>query len=196
MVTGINSDLPGNISAVVNSNIYDSITHNHLLIPLGTRIFGAYSSDVSYGQKRVVMVWNKLIFPNGNTMDLAGQQGYDLSGLSGLEGDVDNHVWMLFKNVGLMSLFGAGVQYAAGITTTGGSLGPLGLVAASIGQQIGQAGIELVQRITNIQPTITIDQGMKFKILIAKPIVFDSPYQFKKPLNFVSKNFNRGNYDN
>lgn len=183
MKTGINSDLPGNIYAVVNTNVYDSLSHNYLLIPSGTRVFGAYSSDVSYGQKRIVMVWNKLILPNGFEVELAGQQGYDLSGMSGLKGEVDNHYYELFKNVALMSLFGAGAQYAAGLAG-GGGIDGVQLVAASIGQQIGQTGIELIQKTMNIQPTIEIYAGQRFKILLDTNLVFENAYQFYKPLNF------------
>ncbi|MBK2270173.1 TraB/TrbI/VirB10 family type IV secretion system protein [Francisella philomiragia] len=192
MKTGINSDLPGNISAVVNANVYDSLTHNNLLIPAGTMIFGAYSSDVSYGQKRVVMVWNKLILPNGQEVDLSGQQGYDLSGMSGLEGEVDNHYYELFKNVAMMSIFGAGVQYASGLTAGGGGFDGIQLIAASIGQQIGQTGIELIQKTMNIQPTIVIQPGQKFKILLDTRLEFQSAYSFHKPLKFVTnyRNYN------
>lgn len=185
MISGINSDLPGHIEAIVNSNVYDSINHNNLLIPAGTKIWGAYSSQVSYGQKRIIMAWNQLIFPNGVSMNLAGQEGYDLTGAAGIEGDVDNHYWDIFKDVSLMSLFGAGAQYAAGLTGSGGGLDGLSLIAASIGQQIGQTGIELVQKTMNIQPTIKIEQGTKFKILVDHGIVFASPYQFHQPLKFV-----------
>jgi len=183
MITGISSDLPGNIAAVVNTNVYDSLTHNNLLIPSGTKLFGSYSSDVSYGQKRVVMVWNKLILPNGQIIELAGQQGYDLSGMSGLKGEVDNHYTELFKNVAMMSLFGAGAQYGAGLAG-GGSIDGIQMIAASIGQQIGETGIELIQRTMNIQPSIEIYPGQKFKILIDTTFVFQSAYHFKNPLYF------------
>ena len=87
--------------------------------------------------------------------------------------------------VALMSVFGAGAQYAAGMTGTGGGLNGLSLIAASIGQQIGQTGTQLVQKTMNIQPTIKIEQGTKFKILVDHGIVFASPYQFHQPLKFV-----------
>lgn len=183
MQSGINSDLPGSILAVINTNVYDSISGNYLLIPTGSKIFGVYSSSVSYGQKRILIAWNKLIFPNGVEMDLAGQQGYDLTAQSGLKAEVDNHYWEVFKDVALMSIFSAASQYAAGGTS--GSLNALSFVAASIGQQLSQVGTQLVQKTMNIQPTLKIQQGTKFKILIDHGIYFPYPYKFNEPLNFV-----------
>jgi len=185
MITSINSDLPGHIEAIVNTNVYDSASHNYVLIPAGTRVWGVYSSQVSYGQKRVLIAWNKLIFPNADEMDLAGQQGYDLTGQAGLTGDVDNHYWELFKNVGMLSLFSTATNISSGIASGNGSLNGLGLLAASIGQNLSTVGTQLIQKIMNVQPRIRIVQGTKFKILIDSSIKFQSPYINQQAVNAV-----------
>ena len=185
MITSINSDLPGHIEAIVNTNVYDSVSHNYVLIPAGTIVWGVYSSKVSYGQKRVLIAWNKLIFPNADEMDLAGQQGYDLTGQAGLTGDVDNHYWELFKNVGMLSLFSTATSISSGLTSSGGGLNGLSLLAASIGQNLSNVGTQLIQKIMNVQPVIKIVQGTKFKILIDSSIVFQSPYTNQQAVNAV-----------
>ena len=185
MITSINSDLPGHIEAIVNTNVYDSASHNYVLIPTGTIVWGVYSSNVSYGQKRVLIAWNKLIFPNADEMDLAGQQGYDLTGQSGLTGDVDNHYWELFKNVGMLSLFSAAASYSSGLGSGNSSLSGLSLLAASIGQNLSNVGTQLIQKIMNVQPEIKIVQGTKFKMLIDSAIVFQRPYTNQQAVNAV-----------
>lgn len=188
LTTGINSDLPGTITAVVNTPVYDSVTHNYLLIPQGTQLIGAYDSQVSYGQKRVLMAWNILVFPDGRKVNISGMQGVDLTGAAGMEGEVDNHYYELFKNVAMMSIFGAGVQYASGLTAGGGgNIDGIQLIAASIGQQIGQTGIQLIQKTLNIQPTITIQAGERFKVLLSGDVVFKAPYKYPQALQFVNK---------
>ena len=185
MITSINSDLPGHIEAIVNTNVYDSASHNYVLIPAGTIVWGVYSSQVSYGQKRVLIAWNKLIFPNADEMDLAGQQGYDLTGQDGLTGDVDNHYWELFKNVGMLSLFSTATNISSGIASGGDGLNGLSLLAASIGQNLSNVGTQLIQKIMNVQPVIQIVQGTKFKILIDSSIEFPSPYINQQAVNAV-----------
>ncbi|MBK2341727.1 hypothetical protein IBE33_09410 [Francisella philomiragia] len=188
LTTGINSDLPGTITAVVNTPVYDTVTHNYLLIPQGTQLIGAYDSQVSYGQKRVLMAWNILVFPDGRKVNISGMQGVDLTGAAGMEGEVDNHYYELFKNVAMMSIFGAGVQYASGLTAGGGgNIDGIQLIAASIGQQIGQTGIQLIQKTLNIQPTITIQAGERFKVLLSGDVVFKGPYKYEPALQFVNK---------
>ena len=183
LITGIDSDLPGSITAQVNSNVFDSITGNYLLIPQGTKIFGKYDSQVSQGQSRVLLAWTTLILPNGARVDIQGQPGVDLQGLAGLTGDVDNHWGTVFKNVLMMSVFGAGVQVAAGGASGGtGSANSTQLIAASLGQQLGQAGLSIIKKSMNIQPTINIAAGDNFKILLTRDFIMPSPYRsFNKP---------------
>ena len=185
MITSIDSDLPGHIEAIVNTNVYDSVSHNYVLIPAGTIVWGVYSSKVSYGQKRLLIAWNKLIFPNADEMDLAGQQGYDLTGQAGLTGDVNNHYWELFKNVGMLSLFSAASSYSSGLGSGNSGLSGLSLLAASIGQKLSNVGTQLIQKVMNVQPEIKIVEGTKFKILIDNSIQFQSPYLNQQAVNAV-----------
>ena len=189
LITGINSDLPGSITAQVNSNVYDSTTGNFLLIPQGTKVFGKYDSEVSQGQSRVLLAWTTLILPDGTRVDLQGQPGVDLQGLAGLTGDIDNHWGTVFKNVLMMSVFGAGVQVAAGGASGGtGSANSTQLIAASLGQQLGQAGLSIIKRSMNIQPTINIASGDNFKILLTRDFIMPSPYRnFNKPALIFQK---------
>lgn len=183
LVTGIDSDLPGEIIAQINHNVFDSVTGNYLLIPQGSKVLGKYDSQVSYGQERVLMAWTTLILPNGNKIDLKGQEGVDLQGLAGLTGDVNNHWWRVFKNVLMMSVFGSGIQIAAGGASGGGdNVSSTQLVAASLGQQLGQAGLQVIKKSLDIQPTINIQAGDNFKILLARDFILPSPYNdYNKP---------------
>ncbi|MDA0911394.1 MAG: hypothetical protein O2809_07565 [Proteobacteria bacterium] len=189
LVTGINTDLPGQLVAQVNQNVFDSATGNYLLIPQGSKLIGAYDSTVSTGQQRVLFAWTTLVYPNGDMVDLKGQQGVDLSGIAGITGSVDNHWLGLIKNVLFMSIFGAGVQVAAGGASGGSDTGTNAtqLIAASLGQQIGQAGMEIFKRQMQIQPTITVNAGSNFYVMLSKPFVFDAPYRSynQNPLTFA-----------
>ena len=113
LITGIRSDLPGQISAQVTQHVYDSPTGRSLLIPQGTRIIGEYSNDVGFGQHRVLLVWNRLILPNGRSIVLERQPGADTLGYAGLEDGVDYHWWDLAKAAGLSTLLNVGVELAS-----------------------------------------------------------------------------------
>ena len=91
LITGIRSDLPGQITAQVTENIYDTPTGRARLIPQGARLIGVYDSQVAFGQSRILLVWTRLIMPNGRSIVLERQQGADAGGYSGLEDEVDNH---------------------------------------------------------------------------------------------------------
>jgi|TARA_R110002167_G_scaffold184717_1_gene385205 type IV secretory pathway VirB10-like protein len=184
LVTGIDSDLPGEIIAQINQNVFDSITGNYLLIPQGTKVIGKYDSSVSYGQNRVLLVWTTLILPDGEQVNLQGQPGVGLNGLAGLTGDVNNHWGSILKNVLMMSVFGGVIQVAAGGASGSSTKGTSAtqLVAASLGQQIGQAGLTVIQKSMNIQPTINIKAGDNFKILLTRNFILPSPYRnYNKP---------------
>ncbi len=117
LITGIRSDLPGQITAQVTENIYDSPTGKILLIPQGTRVIGQYDNGVGFGQRRVLLVWNRLIFPNGRSIVLERQPGADAEGYAGLEDGVDYHWGELFKAAALSTLLGVGAQAGSSATT-------------------------------------------------------------------------------
>ena len=110
LITGIRSDLPGQITAQVTENTYDSPTGKILLIPQGTRVVGQYDNDVGFGQKRILLVWNRLIFPNGRSIVLERQPGADAEGYAGLQDGVDYHWGDLFKAAALWTLLSIGSQ--------------------------------------------------------------------------------------
>ena len=114
IITGINSDLPGMITAQVRQNVYDTASGRFLLIPQGTKVIGVYDSKIAYAQKRLLVVWNRLILPNGNSLNLEGMPGVDLSGYAGLRDKVNNHFGKLITGGIMTSLFGAGSKMISG----------------------------------------------------------------------------------
>ncbi len=176
LITGINSDLPGEISAQVRQNVYDTVTGNYLLIPQGTRIVGVYDNQVAYGQERVLMAWNRLIFPNGDSFDLQGQPGIDLKGMAGMTDLVDQHLARVFGSVIAISIFGAIGQLsqnnAQGAYPTNGQI-----IYSAVGQNLVAAGTTMLQKNLDIQPTIEIRPGANFNVLVTKDMVLPGPYK-------------------
>ena len=154
LITGIHSDLPGQITAQVTENIYDSPTGRILLVPQGTRVIGQYNNSVQFGQSRILLVWNRLIFPNGRSIVLERQPGADAEGYAGLQDGVDYHWWELAKAAGLSTLLSIGAELA---TNDDDRL----IQAIRNGGQdtINDAGQQIVRRQLNIAPTLTIRPG-------------------------------------
>lgn len=173
MVTGINSDLPGTMTANIREDVYDTVTGKYLLIPKGTRVVGKYSSNISFGQSRVLVVWQRLIFPNGKSLNLDNFEGADMSGYSGLVGKVDNHTLKLFQGVVLSSILGA----AAGIIDNGGENNSWRNNAGKgAGEEIVSIGEAIASRLLAVQPTITIKPGARFNIMVNSDIILE-PYR-------------------
>lgn len=177
LLTGINSDLPGQITAKVTQSVYDTVTGNYLLIPQGTTLLGVYDSSVAYGQSRVLIAWNRLIFPNGNSIDLEGQPGVDLVGQAGLHDLVNNHYARIFGSALMFSMFGALGQLSQPQQSNNQTLSASQLIYAAVGQQIAQTSTQLIAKNMNIQPTIQIRQGDLFNVLLTRDMVLDGPYQ-------------------
>lgn len=172
--TGINSELPGNIIGLVRENVYDTVTGSTLLIPQGTKIMGKYDSSVTFGQERVLIVWDRLIFPNGKSIGLDNMPGVDLSGYAGMKDKVNNHYFKLLQAVVLSSFLGAGEaiitrdeygkddwRYEAG---KGG------------GEVIIDFGNKMADKILNQQPTLEIRPAQKFNIMVVSDLIL-SPYE-------------------
>lgn len=172
---GINSDLPGQIRALVRENVYDGKSGEHLLIPQGTKIIGTYDSQIAYGQERVLVVWHRLIFPDGSTIDLKGMAGTDVSGYSGLKDEVDHHYFRIFGNAMLMSLMSTGANISAQNGMSGNQPATQ-MAVAGMGSQLNQTGSRLINKNLNIQPTLKIRPGYKFNITATKDIVFTEAY--------------------
>jgi len=170
LITGIHSDLPGQITAQVTENIYDSPTGRILLVPQGTRIIGQYNNSVQFGQSRVLLVWNRLIFPNGRSIVLERQPGADVEGYAGLQDGVDYHWWELAKAAGLSTLLSIGAELA---TNDDDRL----IQAIRNGGQdtINDAGQQIVRRQLNVAPTLTIRPGFPVRVIVTRDLVLE-PY--------------------
>jgi type IV secretion system protein TrbI len=177
LITGIRSDLPGQITAQVTENIYDSPTGRFLLVPQGTRLIGVYDSQVSFGQSRVLLVWTRLIMPNGRSIVLERQPGADTAGYAGLEDDVDNHWGALFKAALLSTLLGVGSELGAGSDSgTGNNGGLIQALRLGASDSLNQTGQKIVQRNLNIQPTLTIRPGFPVRVIVNRDLVLE-PYR-------------------
>lgn len=169
LITGIRSDLPGQITAQVTENIYDSPTGRILLVPQGTRLIGQYDNGVGFGQRRVLLVWNRLIMPNGRSIVLERQPGADAEGYAGLEDGVDYHWWDLAKAAALSTLLGVGAELATDDNDR--------LVQAirNGGQDtINDAGQQIVRRQLSIAPTLTIRPGFPVRVIVTRDIVLET----------------------
>lgn len=183
MISGINSQLPGPVIAQVSQPVYDTATGRHLLIPQGTRLFGTYSNEVAYGQERVFVAWQRLVFPDGKAMDLGEMPGTDGAGLAGLTGEVDNHYGRIFGHALLMSLITAGAAYSQQPHNTAAPSGygyqqtATGTLSAALGQQLGAAGSAVLMKNLNVAPTIEVHAGYRLNVVVTKDLIFDRPYR-------------------
>lgn len=173
--TGIESDLPGHLKARIRQTIKDTVRGEVVLVPQGTVVMGVYNNDVVYGQNRVLVVWNRLILPNGQSIQLEGMPGVDLSGFAGLKDKVNNHLWPLFRAVFLSSVLSVGSRIPAGSTPQNYQQTLGQEFAQDFGSAANQAGQRIVQRELNRAPTITIRPGMSFNILVIKDLTLQ-PY--------------------
>lgn len=147
LTAGINSDLPGQTTAIVRRNVYDSRTGRFLLIPQGSRLVGEYDSRVAFGQKRVLVAWHRLVFPDGRSLDLAGMPGADLAAAAGLRDQVDNHFVRTFGSALLIAAVSAGVQLSQPDDRSfGANPSPSQVAAAAVGQELGRVATEYLRR--------------------------------------------------
>lgn len=177
LVSALSSDLPGEIIAQVSQNVYDSASGNHLLIPQGTRIFGHYDSQVSFGQSRVLVVWQRLIYPNAATLELGGMSGHDESGNAGFADQVNNHYGRIFGWGLVTSILSAGYQLSQ--PQQNNLLVPPSnqqVAAAAVGQQMAQLGAEIARRNMQVQPSIEIRKGYRLNVMVNKDVVFPGSY--------------------
>jgi type IV secretion system protein VirB10 len=178
----LNSDLPGEIRALVAENVYDTATGQYLLIPQGSRLVGTYDSHVGYGQNGVQIVWNRIIFPDASSIDLSGMVGQDASGAAGLRGKVDNHLKRLVGYSILSTVLTAGFELSQNRSNRGILQYPsIGDTAeGAVGSELGRMGSQLTQRQLNIQPTIKIPVGFKFNVRVDRDLLFDGPYRARR----------------
>jgi len=180
LISGINSELPGQIMAQVAQNVYDTPTGKHLLLPQGSRLVGSYSSDVSYGQARVLVAWQRIVFPDGKAMDIGAMPGADSAGYAGFNDQVNNHYLRLYGSAFLMSAVTAGISYSQQQNQSSSVFQqPTANSAMSqaLGQQLGQVTAQMIAKNLNVAPTLEIRPGYRFNVIVTKDMTFSKPYQ-------------------
>ncbi|KQX19193.1 conjugal transfer protein TrbI [Sphingomonas sp. Root50] len=175
LITGLNSDLPGLVTAQISQNVYDSPTGSILLIPQGARLVGSYDSVVAFGQKRALVVWQRIIWPDGSSMQIDNAPATDPSGYAGLVDKVDFHTWMLLKGVVLSTLLGVSSQLALS-----GQSDLVQAIRESTQDNVARAGDQITQRNLGVQPTITIRPGGPVRLLVHKDLIL-SPWKAGGP---------------
>ena len=172
LITGVNSDLPGQIIAQVTENVYDTVSGDILLIPQGARLIGEYDSVVAFGQSRALVVWSRLVNPDGSSIVIENLPGTDLQGYAGLEDEVDFHTWRLLKGIVLSTLLGVGTE----LSFDDNESDIVEALRESAQSSANQAGQRLINRTLNIQPTITIRPGWPLRVIVNKDLVL-RPYE-------------------
>lgn len=174
LISGINSDLPGRITAQVSQNVYDSASGRHLLIPQGAKLFGRYDSEVTFGQKRVLVIWTDIIFPDGATLQIGGMAGTDAAGYGGFKDRVNNHYLKLFGSAALVAAIGAGIDMAVPQDRNALGMENSGESAArrSFAETFGRVAERTISKNIDVQPTLEIRQGYRFNVLVDQDIIF------------------------
>ena len=166
LITGLRSDLPGLVTAQVTERIYDSATGSILLIPQGSRLLGSYDSVVAFGQKRALIVWQRLMLPDGSSLRIDNLPATDTSGYAGLQDKVDFHTWALLKGVALSTLLGVGSELALS-----GSSDLVQAIRQSTQDSVSRAGDQITSRNLGVQPTITIRPGAPVRLVVHKDLI-------------------------
>lgn len=167
LITGLNSDLPGLVTAQVTENVYDSIAGNALLIPQGSRLVGSYDRVVAFGQSRALVIWQRILMPDGSSIRIDNVPATDMQGYAGLSDRIDRHTWQLLKGVALSTLLGVGTQLGRG-----GDESDLVRAVREAAQQSGtRAGDQLVTRSLDVQPTLKVRPGWPLRIVVHQDII-------------------------
>jgi type IV secretion system protein VirB10 len=167
LITGLNSDLPGLVTAQVTENAYDTVTGRILLIPQGSRLIGSYDSVVAFGQSRALVVWQRIILPDGSSIRIDNVPATDMAGYAGLSDRIDRHTWQLLKGVALSTLLGVGTELSFGSTESD----LVRAIRESAQQSGARAGDQMVTRNLNIQPTLRVRPGWPLRVVVHRDIV-------------------------
>lgn len=170
LITGLRSDLPGLVTAQVTENVYDTATGRLLLVPQGARLIGAYDSVVAFGQKRALLIWQRIVMPDGSSLRIDNVSATDPAGYAGLQDKVDFHTWQLLKGVAISTLLGIGADLQFS-----GNGGLIEAIRQSGTQNVSRAGDQLTSKALDIQPTITIRPGAPVRLVVHRDLVF-APY--------------------
>ncbi len=177
LISGINSELPGQLIALVNQNVYDSVSGHYLLVPQGSKLILLYDSNVSYGQKRLLVVVKRLIFPNGDSMDLEGMPAVDEQGQTGLHDQVNNHYTRIFGNAAMLGLITGGFQLSQPAQTTSATtISTSQVMASALGEQMGQVSMNMTNKNLDIAPELVIRPGYLFNVQVTKDLLFPGAY--------------------
>lgn len=179
LISGANSDTPGQLVAQVSQNVYDTATGKYLMIPQGTRLVGAYASGVAYGQERLMCAWQRLIFPDGRTLDIGAMPGADSAGFSGFNDQVNNHWFKMLGAAFLMSGITAAVSVSVdnSSSSTTNSTNMSDTMRESLATQFGTVIENVIQKNLNISPTLEIRPGYRFNVIVTKDLIFKKPYK-------------------
>jgi hypothetical protein len=162
----------------VRENVYDFATGRHLLVPQGTTIVGVYDRVVTFGQQRLLIAWQRLVFPDGTKLNIGGMPGADLLGAAGFSDEVDRHYKRIFGSVLLLNVMTAGVTLSQE-NDNGNGLDDQGSTrdqATALGQTLGEVASQMLRREMNVQPTLRIPPGYRFNVLVNKDLIFEGPY--------------------
>lgn len=168
LLTGLNSDLPGMVTAQVTQNVFDTVTGSILLVPQGARLIGKYDSVVAFGQRRALVIWQRLILPDGSSVRLDNMPATDPSGYAGLADKVDFHTWTLLKGVAIATMLGVGSEL-----TISGESDLVQAIRESAQSNTARVGDQITQRNLDIQPTITIRPGAPVRVLVTRDLVLE-----------------------
>ena len=169
LITGLNSDLPGMVLAQVTENVRDSATGRTVLIPRGARLIGKYDSVLAFGQRRALLIWNRIVFPDGSSIELDHVPATDAGGYSGVADGVDFHSWQLLKGIGMATLLGVGTQLGFG----GSGSDLVRALRESAQENAAHAGDQITSRNLDVQPTITVRPGWPVRALVSKDLVLE-----------------------
>ncbi|MCC6913244.1 MAG: TrbI/VirB10 family protein, partial [Rhodospirillaceae bacterium] len=172
LITGINSDLPGMVVAQITENIYDTVSGRFLLVPQGARLIGSYDSVVAFGQSRALLVWQRIIMPDGSSIQIENLPATDVAGYAGLADEVDFHTWRLLKGVVLSTLLGVGTELSLGSDESD----LVRAIRESTQQNVNRASQRITERNLNIQPTITVRPGWPLRVIVHKDLIL-RPYK-------------------
>jgi type IV secretion system protein VirB10 len=178
MISGINSELPGQIVAQVSQDVFDTPTGRHRLLPQGSRLVGRYNHKVVEGQSRVLVAWQRIVFPDGKALDIGAMEGVDSAGYAGFGDQVDRHYWRMFGAAILMSGITAGLT-SSSIRPDDDPFGSSSavLLRESLARQIGDVASQMISKNMNYAPTLRVRPGYRFNVMAVKDLTFQQPYR-------------------
>jgi type IV secretion system protein VirB10 len=175
LLTAINSDLPGEIIAQVTAPVYDHVTGRTVLIPQGSRLIGQYDSQIAYGQERALIAWNRIVMPDGRSINIGSMEGADLTGASGVKDQVDGHFWQLARGVLLSTAFSIGAASAQDASARSSGNFVINSAGSGVSTEAEQVGAQITSRDLNRQPTVKIRAGWALRVLVNKDMIL-APY--------------------